>query len=411
MSLRGSSASNTVASGISGGSGIWTMIPETSGSSFSSTKSDQEQRRRDASLELDEPPVDPDRPARAQDLLQVDGRRRVLADDHHGQSGRISVARLEPSTSARTAARISFAIGAPSMSRADPASATCGASPSAFRREGVARLPASDRLAGDRGEVLDRVHGSMTRARVSPARLVRNRGRFAKTFAAAASPAAEASSTATRSLLAFGLLRRPASQPPPSGQGTPARTRAAPRSPAARPPPPLAPVRRPPRSSLSAAAAPPTAPRMPRRPRRRGPEPLQVIPDLERGLDRVAVHVELRAALAQPRDHPDERCRERACDCGRTPATGYRQPRGEQFRVRGQRQVSRGPAASTGLRLQVHAAIVWSARGAAAALACRPDTGRARYRRTRPRRLPRPRVRRRPSRGAPSPGRGGRGEG
>ena len=91
MSLRGSSASNTVASGISAGSGIWTMIPDTSGSSLSSAS-----RRRSSAGET-RPSSSTSRPstptvsARAQDLLEVDRRGRVLADDHHGEARRMAV--------------------------------------------------------------------------------------------------------------------------------------------------------------------------------------------------------------------------------------------------------------------------------------------------------------------------------
>ena len=91
MSLAGSIASMTARSRIVGGSGIWTMTPSTVGSSLSSRMRRDDARLGRLALELDEPGVDADLGAAAQDLLEVDRRRRVAADDDDGEAGRAAV--------------------------------------------------------------------------------------------------------------------------------------------------------------------------------------------------------------------------------------------------------------------------------------------------------------------------------
>ena len=90
-SLAGSIASVTTDSGISGGSGIWTMIPLTNGSPLSSRIRRRKLGARDLAGELDHPALDPDVPAGPQDLLEIDGRWGISADDDHGEPGRIAV--------------------------------------------------------------------------------------------------------------------------------------------------------------------------------------------------------------------------------------------------------------------------------------------------------------------------------
>ena len=93
MSLAGSIASITARSRIVGGSGIWTITPSTVGSSLSSRIGRRHRRLGGLALELDEPAVDADLGAAAQDPLEVDRRRRVLADDHDAQPRRPALAR------------------------------------------------------------------------------------------------------------------------------------------------------------------------------------------------------------------------------------------------------------------------------------------------------------------------------
>ena len=88
MSLAGSIASMTVRSRIVGGSGIWTMIPSTVGSALRSADRLGDARLGRLALDLDEPAVDPDLVAAPQDLLEVDHRRRVAADDDDREAGR-----------------------------------------------------------------------------------------------------------------------------------------------------------------------------------------------------------------------------------------------------------------------------------------------------------------------------------
>ena len=69
------------------------MTPSTAGSSLSSRIVGDDAGLGRFALELDEPGVDADLGAAAQDPLEVDGRRGIAADDDDAQPGRAAAAR------------------------------------------------------------------------------------------------------------------------------------------------------------------------------------------------------------------------------------------------------------------------------------------------------------------------------
>ena len=71
----------TVDSGMRLGSGIWTMIPATWASALSRSISSRTAAADAAPGHLHEPTLDADLRARLEDLVEVDGRRRVAPDD------------------------------------------------------------------------------------------------------------------------------------------------------------------------------------------------------------------------------------------------------------------------------------------------------------------------------------------
>ena len=73
---------------IDGGSGIWTMIPAIAGSAFRRRDRLGDALFRGVIADLDEPAIDAGLLAAPQDLLEVDHRRGIAPDDHHGQPGR-----------------------------------------------------------------------------------------------------------------------------------------------------------------------------------------------------------------------------------------------------------------------------------------------------------------------------------
>ena len=91
MSLAGSSVSMTTRSGIAAGSGCWTMIPATV--ALGAERDDLAAQRLGGAVvaELHEPVLDPDQAAAVEDLVEVDGRGGVAADDHDGELGRVAV--------------------------------------------------------------------------------------------------------------------------------------------------------------------------------------------------------------------------------------------------------------------------------------------------------------------------------
>ena len=111
-------------------------------------------------LELDEPGLDADLRAAAQDLLEVDRRRRVAADDHDREPGRAAVRGRER--------RDVLGDGGPDLGgdrRAleEPGAGVGHRSGARGRRDRLARL-AADRLARRRGEALDLVEQLHRRA-------------------------------------------------------------------------------------------------------------------------------------------------------------------------------------------------------------------------------------------------------
>jgi len=117
MSLVGSIESITVRSGIWAGSGIWTMMPATAGSTLSRSISLQSasgvtsERSRSA-------PLDAYLLAGSKDLPQIHGRRRICADEDDGQCGHVAQRSLNAAKSAVRPARIWAAMGLPAAGAA-----------------------------------------------------------------------------------------------------------------------------------------------------------------------------------------------------------------------------------------------------------------------------------------------------